>query len=446
MIFTFDEIKKAVNAEVLITNDKTGSFTISTDSRTADENNIYLPLKGEKFDGHNFIEDTLKKGVKGYFTSDRTKIFRNAGFVFYVEDTLKAYLELANYYKRKVNPITVAVTGSSGKTTTKEMLSSVIAQKYKMHKSILNHNNEVGLCQTLLSMPEDTEVLIVEMGMRGLGEIELLSKYAQPDIAIIANSGTAHLGRLGSVENIAKAKCEISKHLNKEGLLFAHDTELLRKTNDYQGQTIYLGLESNELSDIKLEPSSSTFNYKNYSFKLNVEGEHNIQNALFAINTGLKLGINENLIAKGLEEYRPIEKRWEISEIGGYKIINDSYNSNPESAKAAISAFLSTQKTELPRVLVLGDMKELGENEDIFHKEVGEFINNFDNVELVTVGELAKHITKGLSPEKNIKFSCFETNKDTAKYIVENISCGTTMLLKASRSMKFEEIITELEK
>ena len=446
MKFTFEEIKKATNAEVLRLTKKPNSLSISTDTRTVNETNIYLPLIGEKFDGHNFIEDALNKGAKGYFTSDKNIILDKAEFVLYVENTLIAYLKLANYYKRKINPITIAVTGSSGKTTTKEMLASVVSQKYKTHKSILNHNNEIGLCQTLLSMPEDTEVLIAEMGMRGPGEIELLSKYAQPDIAIISNSGTAHIGRLGSVQAIAKAKCEITSHLHPEGTLLAHDTELLRKTNSFKGNSIFLGLDAKELSDIELESSSSKFIYKKFPFKLNVEGEHNIQNALFVINTGLKLGISAELIAKGLEEYKPIEKRWEISEIAGYKIINDSYNSNPESAKAAISAFLSTQKTELPRVLVLGDMKELGRQEKHFHKQVGEFINNFDHVELITVGKLAKYITKGLAIEKNIKFASFENNQDVAKYLLENIPSGTTMLLKASRSMKFEEIITELEK
>lgn len=446
MKFTFDEIVKAIDAEVLRQVNIAGVYTISTDTRSINSSNIYLPLKGEKFDGHAFIQDALDKGARGYITSDKKAIYTDAKFVLYVKDTLTAYLKLAAYYKSKVNPITIAITGSSGKTTTKEMVASVVSQHYKTHKSILNHNNEVGLCQTLLSMPKDTEILVVEMGMRGQGEIELLSKYAQPDIAIIANSGTAHIGRLGSVENIAKAKCEIAKHLHKEGLLLAHDTELIRKTNEYKGKTLYLGLNSKELSDIKLSPSSSEFVYKKYPFKLNVEGEHNIQNALFAINTGTKLGITENLIAKGLEEYRPIEKRWEITEIAGYKVINDSYNSNPESLKAAISAFLSTQKTVYSRVLILGDMKELGENEKIYHKEIGEFINNFENVELLTVGELAKCIADGLDKEKNIKANSFETNEDAAKYVLENIPAGTTMLLKASRSMKFEEIITELGK
>ncbi len=445
MKFTFEEIARATDAQVLYRQNTSGIFSISTDSRNISPNDIYLPLKGEKFDGHNFIKDAIQNGARGYFTSDKNITNPDAKFILYVKNTLEAYLQIASYYKTKINPITIAVTGSSGKTTTKEMIASVVSEKYKTHKSILNHNNEIGLCQTMLSMPENTEVLVVEMGMRGLGEIELLSKYAKPDIAIIANTGTAHIGRLGSVKNIAKAKCEITKYLHREGLLIAHDTELIKETNTYKGQTLYVGLNSPELTDVKLDANSSEFTYKKQKYRLNVEGAHNIQNALFAINAGLKLGIDPKSIASGLEKYKPIEKRWEISEISGYKIINDSYNSNPESLKAAASTFLSTQKP--PRVLVLGDMGELGKDEKKYHKEIGEFLEkNFDNFKLITVGNLSKYIIKGLKDEKKFEAKNFQTNREAAKYILENVPPGTTMLFKASRSMKFEEIIKELEK
>lgn len=441
MKFTFEDLVKVTDAVVLQCQNSSGLFTISTDSRNIDSNNVYLPLKGEKFDGHNFIKDALEKGARGYFTSDKNIKLGDTKFVLYVESTLEAYLKLALFYKEKINPITIAITGSSGKTTTKEMMASVMAQDYKIHKSPLNHNNEVGLCQTMLSMPEDTEILILEMGMRGLGEIELLSKYSKPDIAVIANTGTAHIGRLGSEKNIAKAKCEISKYLHPEGLLIAHDTDLIRKTNEYKGKTLYVGLDSTDLKDIKLYSNSSEFSYKGHDYKLNVEGMHNIQNSLFVINAGLKVGISPEDIAKGLEQYKPIEKRWEVSDIAGYKIINDSYNSNPESLKAAVSTFISTQSG--PKLLVLGDMLELGKNEKNYHKEIGEFLNGFDaqNVRLLTVGDLAKYIAKTYKGES----VQFKENHDAAKYILENISAGTTMLFKASRSMKFEDIIKELD-
>ncbi len=200
------EILKAANAELIKGLDSEISFDFSTDTRTIKQGEIYIPLKGETFDGENFIENALNKGANGYFTTDKNKIFQNADFIFYVPDTKEAYLQLANFYKNKIKPYTIAVTGSSGKTTVKEMLYSVFKNAGETVKSILNHNNEIGLCQTLSSLENSTKYLIVEMGMRGFGEIELLSKYAQPDIAVIVNAGSAHIGRVCALLNISKSK------------------------------------------------------------------------------------------------------------------------------------------------------------------------------------------------------------------------------------------------
>lgn len=439
MKFTIDEIIKATGAIEIKCRSTAGTFAVSTDTRTISYNDIYLPLSGENFDGHDFIKTALDNGARGYFTSNKKLKFNDANIILYVENTLIAYLKLARYYKQKRNPVTIAITGSSGKTTTKEMMASVITQCYKTHKSQLNHNNEVGLCQTMLNMPADSEVLIIEMGMRGEGEIELLSTYSQPDIAVIVNTGTAHIGRLGSTENIAKAKCEITKSLHEEGLLIAHDTELIKKANKFKGQTIYTGLESKQLKILSMKKNSSEFEYRNCKFLLNEGGKYNIQNALFVIETAIRLGMPYEKIVEGLANYHPIGQRWEIEKIKNFKVINDSYNANPESVKAAMSAFLDLYPGE--KYVVLGDMGELGKNEVSYHEEVGEFLSGFKNVKLITVGKLAKNIAeKTLHDSKS-----FTSNKGVAKYIFENIPEGTTILFKASRSMKFEQIIEELK-
>lgn len=440
MNFTVEEIQEATGAELIRSINSTETYSISTDSRNIKENQVYLPLKGEKFDGAAFIDSALSNGAKGIFISDKALSDKDCDFIFLVEDTKIAYLELARFYKRKVNPVTIAVTGSSGKTTTKEMMFSVVNTAFKSHKSILNHNNEIGLCQTLLSMPEDTRVLVVEMGMRGLGEIELLSEFAEPDIAVISNVGAAHIGRLGSLENIAKAKCEITSFLDEDGVLIAHDSEIIKKANTFKGERIYFSLKSKGLENIELFQSGSKFTYKGYEYQLNIEGEYNIENALAVIEAGLVVGMKESDIAKGLAEYRPIEKRWEVKSIGGFNIINDSYNANPESVKAAVKTFL--QSSNSPKVLVLGDMGELGEYEKDYHKEIGKYLNNFSFDFLVTVGNLAGLI----KPEKQINCKNFADNKSAAEYIRSNIEKGANILLKASRSMKFEEIIEELNK
>ena len=439
MKLDFGEILKATNAEVIKSENSNNLFEFSTDTRTIKAGDIYIPLKGESFDGSNFIEKAIDSGAKGYFTSDKTKIYNKAAFILYVEDTKEAYLQLANFYKNKIKPYTIAITGSSGKTTVKEMMYSVFKNAGNTVKSVLNHNNEIGLCQTLSSLENDTKYLIVEMGMRGLGEIELLSKYAQPDIAVIVNVGSAHIGRLGSLLNIAKAKFEITKYLNPKGILISHRNELIEQINDKTHQTVYFSLEDKNLEIKEMTSKSCRFEYKNQEYKLNVGGEHNIQNALSVIEAGLFAGLTSDIIAKGLEEFAPIEKRWDIKEVKGFKIINDSYNSNPESVKAALKTFLLY--TEAPKSVVLGDMGELGLNEEEYHSETGKFLEQFECDYVLTIGELAKHIKP-----INKKTFHFDNKKDLVDFIKKNLPKGSNILLKASRFMKFEEIIEELDK
>lgn len=439
MKLDFGEILKATNAEVIKSENSNNLFEFSTDTRTIKAGDIYIPLKGESFDGSNFIEKAIDSGAKGYFTSDKTKIYNKAAFILYVEDTKEAYLQLANFYKNKIKPYTIAITGSSGKTTVKEMMYSVFKNAGTTVKSVLNHNNEIGLCQTLSSLENDTKYLIVEMGMRGLGEIELLSKYAQPDIAVIVNVGSAHIGRLGSLLNIAKAKFEITKYLNPKGILISHKNELIEQINDKIHQTIYFSLEDKNLEIKEMTSKSCRFEYKNQKYKLNVGGEHNIQNALSVIEAGLFAGLTSDIIAKGLEEFAPIEKRWDIKEVKGFKIINDSYNSNPESVKAALKTFLLY--TETPKSVVLGDMGELGLNEEEYHNETGKFLEQFECDYVLTIGELAKHINP-----INKKTFHFDNKTDLVAFIKKNLPKGSNILLKASRFMKFEEIIEELDK
>ena len=416
-------------------------INISTDTRTIKKGDFYLPLKGASFDGEKFIDQAIEKGAVGAFC---TQEHNTKAFLLKVPDTLTAYLQLANYRRNKLNPTVVAITGSSGKTTTKELVASVLSEKYKTFKTPLNHNNEIGFCQTIFEAPNDTEVLVLEMGMRGLGEIELLSKYAEPDITIISNVGTAHIGRLGSRENIAKAKCEIVSHqgIDKDiNVFIAHDDELIKKTVNYNGKKIYYSLK-----DVKiLEKSAhySKFEYRNNVYELNVGGDYNIENALAAINTGSKLGLTIEQIQKGLKKYKPIEKRWEAVgvNINGHKIdiINDSYNANPESMRAFIDTIFELYKDYS---IILGDMGELGENEVRYHKELGEYINNKKNLnpntKVISIGTLSKNITDSITKCEVHHFNSIE---EVIPYIKSCIYPPITLFLKASRSMKFEKII-----
>lgn len=431
--FTLDEIIKCTDAQVLYQKDTQGTFDISTDTRKLKKGDVYLPLRGENYDGHNFIDKALEVGARGYFTQDKFKINKDADFVLLVKNSLVAYLKLANYIRNKINPKVIAITGSSGKTTTKEMLFSVFSTSFKTHKTMLNHNNEIGLCETFFNMPNDTQVLILEMGMRNLGEIELLSNYSEPDLGIITNIGSAHVERLGTLKNIAIAKCEIASNLKKDGLFIGPLSKNLQENLKYDGKKIFT--DFSQVTNVNIQMGLSEFTYKNQNYKLNIEGEYNIQNALLVIEAAKSFNISEENIKKGLEDFKPIEKRWEISEVKGLTFVNDSYNANPESMMAVLKTFLSVYKK--PLVLVLGNMAELGKDEIAYHKKIGEFLSSYEGVKLLTVGNLAKYILRNSTLE-GVEF---ETNFECAKYILNNIEKGSTILLKASRAMKFEEII-----
>ncbi len=443
MQFSIREIIENTDAQ-LIKGDISSDIkvSISTDTRKINTGDFYLPLRGENYDGHSFIDNAVKAGAVGYFTQDKTKINNNAQFIILVKNSLLTYLKLANYIRRKINPTVVAITGSSGKTTVKEMLYSVLSTAYNTHKTALNHNNEIGLCQTFFEMPLNSKFLVLEMGMRNLGEIELLSQFSEPDIGIITNVGTAHVELLGTIKNIAIAKCEIASHLNVNGTFIAPDCKNIKETVQYTGEKVFTTIS--DCKNIKIEKNKTTFEYENEAFELQVEGEHNVQNALLVIEAAKRANVSIEDIKKGLFNFKPIEKRWEISKVKEFNFINDSYNANPESMKAAIKTFLSVNKGKV--ALVLGDMGELGKDSIKYHKEIGEFLSSYykedSEIEIITVGELAKFILKAsLFDGKN-----FKNNEECAKYISTSIKPDTTILLKASRFMKFEEIIETVKK
>lgn len=454
MMFKVKEILDITGGELLTNNDISEQFLISTDTRTISQKNIFIPLVGQIFDGHNFIKKALEKGCKGFLINNNHKenflsCINSAQFVIAVNDTLEAYLKIANYNRRRINPVVIAVTGSSGKTTTKEIIYSVLSEQFKTHKSKLNHNNEIGLCETLLEMPDDTQYLVVEMGMRGFGEIDLLSKYAEPDIAVITNVGTAHIGRLGSIENIAMAKCEIINHLAKNGLLIAYNNDLIKKYSEgWNGKSVYYDLDKFMITNINSD--TSEFIYKENNYKLNVSGEYNIINSMAAIEVGLYCSVLPEKIKTGLEKYKPIDNRWQITELkDNVKLINDSYNANPDSVKAAINAVISSylvsaDTSDSKIILVLGDMKELGEYEDFYHKDIGIFLNDKPIFELITVGEKAELIAKNVN-NKNIRLKSFMENDKVVKYLISDIKSNSIILLKASRIMRFDKIAEQLQ-
>lgn len=276
------------------------------------------------------------------------------------------------------------------------------------------------------------------MGMRGLGEIELLSRYAEPDIAIITNAGTAHLGRLGSLDNIAIAKCEIAQHLNPNGKLIAHDNERIRKFNNFSGEKLFYSIADAKVLERKA--GYTKFIYKENEYEIFTGGDFNVENSISAIEAGLTLGLTPAEIKRGLASYKPIEKRWEAERVADLNLINDSYNANPDSMKASVSAFLGLYPQP---VVVLGDMGELGESEAEIHAQVGAELAKIapKGTQFLTVGVLSRNIANEL---KAFDVKCVDTNKEAAEVLLQ-MPANSNVFLKASRYMKFEEIINYLK-
>lgn len=440
--FSIDEILGSTGGKLLAGEvNSSAKFTISTDTRTIQHGDFYLPLSGDNFNGHDYINSAVEKGCSGYFMDkdnhNNIDSYKKTEFVILVDDTKEAYLKMASYYRKKVNPKVIAITGSSGKTTTKEFVYAVLSQKYKTIKSQMNHNNEIGVCQTILSMDTDTECLVLEMGMRGSGEIELLSRYALPDIAVITNVGPAHIGRLGSLEKIAKAKCEIVKFLNKNGVLISHNDDLIKNNLEWVGKSIFYDLNSTKI--LATNPAESTFSYKDTVYTINQPGEYNILNSIASIEVGMECGLSIEQIQKGLLVFENVAQRNEVITLAnGAILINDCYNANPDSVKASIKAVVDSYKDK-EIFVVFGDMLELGDYEEKYHREIGQFINNTNIKNVITVGELAFQAAKEITYNKNV--SSFKNTAEASDYLSSRLHNNSVVLLKASRGMAFENIV-----
>lgn len=437
MRFSIKEFLEASQGKLIRGDNLSEVFSISTDTRTINSDNIFIPLIGQNFDGHDYVGQAVSKGCRAYLADNKHQVlFDGAEFIIQVEDTLSAYLSIANLARRKNNPLVVGVTGSSGKTTTKELIYSVLSTQYAAHKSMLNYNNEIGLAKTLTEMKENTQCVVIEMGMRGLGEIELLSRYSEPDIAVITNIGTAHIGRLGSIENIAKAKCEITSYLKPTGTLVAYNDERVKKYCCFQGKKLFY---PENYKIITQQEDLTEFIYKREVYKIPVSGEFNVINSIAAIEIGLIAGVSVDNIKKGLLNYIPVGDRGKIIRLDNdIQLIVDCYNANPDSVKAVID-FLVNFYQEQKIVLVLGDMAELGAHEEQLHMEIGNFISEKRVNTVITVGEKAKLIAKAINSGINKK--SFLTNKEAADYLDKNLKSNSVVLFKSSRCMRLEEIV-----
>jgi len=432
------------------------AYGISTDSRTAKPGDVFFALRGENFDGHRFMEAAQKAGC----------VFAVAEYIpesctlpcILVSDTTKALGAFARAYKKTFHPITLAVTGSVGKTTTKQFIYSVLGTQYPTNVTKGNFNNEIGLPLTMLNLNANHRTLLLEMGMNHKGEISYLSRLAEPDIAVITNIGSAHLENLGSREGIRDAKAEITEGMRKGGILILNGDEPLLADLPAEGLTkIYVGTENENAAysarNIRTEEDGMLFDIAFHGMdflrdvRINAIGKHNIYNALIGAVCGLLLGISEENIRKGLLEFVSADMRQSISEKNGMTVIEDCYNASPESMRAGLDVLLHTAKTRSLRpVAVLGDMRELGSISEQAHTTVGAYAAQIGIQRLITFGKAARKIAEGGAkagmPEENILIIEDTDNAEEAASRLKTVLReGDAVLFKASRAVALERLI-----
>lgn len=444
---------KLLNPSVLTQLESVVIEEMTTDSRKEVSQGLFIPLKGERFDGHHFISTVFDKGAIATLTMEE-KVEDDRLVTILVQDTGKALLDLGCFYRKQFNIPVVGITGSVGKTSTKEMIAAVLSGKWQVHKTEGNFNNEIGLPLTLFKLEEGDEAAIIEMGMNHFGEIHNLSCCALPDVGVITNIGTSHIENLGSREGILKAKLEVLDGLNPEGVLMINgDNDLLGNLGELSIHKMTYGLQPS--NDYWAEAIQSEGEYtkaivhspnRSYSICMNALGEHMVYNTLAAIAVAEHYNLSEEEIQKGLASYVPAKMRMHISKLeNGITIIDDTYNASPDSMKAALKV-LKDYEVKGRKIAVLGDMFEMGEFAPMLHKEVGTFASEIGIDELIAVGQLARHIYEGCQEQNNFKVHYFETKETFMAHLVEHIHKEDCVLFKASRGMHFETLVEEVRK
>ena len=421
-----------------------------TDSRERVDNGLFIPIIGERFDAHQFIEQAIENGAVAALWDRKKEIpstIPESFVFFFVDDTVQALQQLAKKYRQDVNPIVIGITGSNGKTTTKDLVSSVLATNYRTHRTVGNFNNEIGMPLTILQMKDDTEVLVVEMGMSDFGEIDRLTNIAQPDYAIITNIGESHIEHLGSREGIAKAKLEITNGLKRDGKLLIDGDEKLLDICKEKENVISIGFTEDltvKITNVQLINQMTTFEVNGKHYEIPLLGAHHAKNATFAITIGESLGLTEEQIQTGLKSVEHTSMRFEwLTGKNGVTIINDAYNASPTSMKAAIDVM--KQLTGFKRkIVVLGDILELGEYSESLHRSVAQHISSPIDI-VYTYGNEARVISQEIiKRKKGIESSHFDDKEELINKLQEHANDNTVMLFKASRGMKFEQFVENL--
>ncbi len=481
---TVKEIVEASGGRLLCGRPETPVEHISIDSRTMKGNDLFVPLIGEKVDAHRFLLQAINAGAVAVFTSehDQMEEEQSGGAAWIrVEDTKKALQSVGAWYRSRLNLPLIGVTGSVGKTTTREMISVALSAGYRVYKTPGNHNSQVGVPITLSEISSQDEVGVIELGMSEPGELMVIARIAQVDMAVITNIGLSHIEQLGTQDNIYLEKMSIQDGLKPGGILFLNgDDEWLKRTKARKGfSTVHYGLSescSYRAADVCTEDGYPSFTAvhgdERVPVRLQVMGVHQILNALVALAVADKSGVPMEAAAKALSQFTGFEGRQQIYREGGLTIIDDSYNASPVSMKAAIDILVSmkpskeiqvseetegndgetgqsekTVKQNLPfvegrRIAVLADMKELGEHAPRFHYEIGEYLAELPVDMVVTYGELAQEIARGIEAHTGgISIHRVSDREELTAFLDRELKTGDSVLFKGSNSMKLGEVV-----
>lgn len=427
--------------------------SVCTDTRAIKAGCVFIALKGENFDGHDFAAKATELGAEAVITE---RPIENAKCIV-VDSTRRALLNLASHYRNKFKIPLVGVTGSVGKTSTKEMIASVLSKGFNTLKTEGNHNNEIGLPLTLFGLEEDTQAAVIEMGMNHFGEISRLSLCACPTIAVITNIGYSHIENLGSQEGILKAKMEILDGCSYEApLVINGDDKLLANVTPRGGRrTVTYSMKKKTCdvyaSDVKAEAGRITLDINSSLGKtpvtLNCYGEHNVMNALAAFAVGKELGMSAENIAAGIADFRPDGMRQNIVERNGHTLIIDCYNAAPDSMKSGVTVLTQVSVPEgARRFAVVADMLELGKMAPKLHKSVGETLGAAGIDYILCYGENSKFYIEGAVKKGFDREHCFHfcTHEDMTKFLKENLREGDAVWFKGSRGMKLESVVNEI--
>ncbi|MDP1853367.1 MAG: UDP-N-acetylmuramoyl-tripeptide--D-alanyl-D-alanine ligase [Candidatus Omnitrophota bacterium] len=459
--FTLNEILEATGGKFIYGNLNVSVTGVSSDSRTIKSGELFIAIRGEKFDGHNFVAEAVKKNAQILIVDNNFRLDNiqkklsfnaDAGIAFVrVGDTLKALGDIASFHRRRFKIPVIAVTGSCGKTTTKDMIAEVLSARFNVLKNEGTFNNLIGLPQTLLKLNRDTEIVVVEMGTNKAGEIKRLAEIARPNAGVITNIGPAHLEFFGSLGAVLKEKFELIDNLQFPYLaILNRDDALLRKRiGKTKGKTIFtFGIKNKcdfQAADIKIGSSRVEFSLSaRHNFRMDILGRHHVYNALAAIACGTIFGLSPEKLKKRLSNFTPPFTRINLKKIRDYQVIDDTYNSNPLSLECAIEV-LKNFDIQGRKVLVMGDMLELGEKSIILHRKAGEKILSSGIDALITVGrfstETAEFVRKSSSGVKVYSCGCALEARGILSSLLK---ADDLVLIKGSRAMQMEKAIQGL--